>query len=107
MNKLALAAVLTLTLSACATQTGRMDWWTLGPQSFKQATPGTSKADVERMVGKPMLVAMFDRVGEEVWDYRYADGSLVGITEVHFDRQGKVKYYTQFPDPAWYNSHSE
>jgi outer membrane protein assembly factor BamE (lipoprotein component of BamABCDE complex) len=106
MNKLILAAVLTLTLSACASQSGRVDWWSLGPQSFKQATPGVSKAEVERLVGKPIVITAFDRVGEEVWDYRYADGSIIMITEIHFDREGKVKYYTQFPDPARYNSHS-
>lgn len=107
MKKLMLAAVLALSLSACASQEGRMDWWKLGPQSFKQATPGTSKADVERLVGKPMIITAFDRLGEEVWDYRFADGSLVMITEIHFNREGKVKYYTQFPDPARYNSHSD
>jgi outer membrane protein assembly factor BamE (lipoprotein component of BamABCDE complex) len=106
MKKLMLAAVLTLALSACASQAGRMDWWTLGPKSFEQATPGVSKADVERLVGKPIVITAFDRVGEEVWDYRYADGSVVMIAEIHFNRDGKVKYYTQYPDPARYSSHT-
>lgn len=89
-------------LVACATEPAVKSWWTLNHESFTPVTPGLSKADVERQLGKPILISNFPRLAEEVWDYRYLEGSTrIYLTEIHFDRQGLVKYYAQYPDPAY------
>ena len=44
------------------------------------------------------------RLNEDVWDYRSLHGTtFIYITEIHFDGQGRVKYFVQYPDPAYHN----
>jgi hypothetical protein len=98
-----LAAVLGF-LAACAIDPAVKPWWTLSDESFIPIKPGISKADVQDLVGKSILEMSFPRLNEDVWDYRSLHGTTqIYITEVHFDRQGIVKYYTQHPDPAYTN----
>lgn len=89
-------------IDGCAMDSATKPWWTLKQESFVPVKPGVTKAEVRSMLGKPMLESAFPRLDEEVWDYRYVQGTtFVYLTEIHFDRQGLVKYYTQYPDPAY------
>ena len=94
------AAVFAAALVAgCAPYHQGRDWWTLGPDTFTGLAPGTTgKADVERLVGQPLLANVFPRQGEEVWDYRYLNGTRAYVAEIHFDDQGRTKYVASYPD---------
>jgi outer membrane protein assembly factor BamE (lipoprotein component of BamABCDE complex) len=100
MSKSIVFALTTAALVAgCATHGQSQSWWTLNEQSFAGIAPGkTSKDDVERMVGTPLMTMVFRNLDEEVWDYRYLKGTYVYDAEIHFDTQGRVKYYTSYPD---------
>lgn len=93
-----LIAVSAVILAGCAWQQGVRPWWTLREQNFALIKPAANKADVEALVGKPLLTMEFRRQGEEVWDYRYGDGVKRYIAHVYFDMQGRTKYYTTHPD---------
>jgi len=99
MGKSAVLAFAAALLGGCASYQQGQPWWTLQEQSFTAITPGTtSKQDVERLVGKPLMTTVFRNLGEEVWDYRYLGGTRKYVAEVHFDMQGRTKYYTTYPD---------
>jgi outer membrane protein assembly factor BamE (lipoprotein component of BamABCDE complex) len=85
-------------VGGCAAHQQGRAWWTLNEQTFTPITPTTTKDDVERLLGKPLLGTVFRNLGEEVWDYRFLNGTRVYIVEVHFDMQGRTKYYTTYPD---------
>jgi len=86
-------------LAGCAVQEGVRPKWTLHESDFKSITPqNTSKQDVERLVGKPLMSMVFPNLGEEVWDYRYMNGVDTYVAEVHFDMQGQTKYLTTYKD---------
>ncbi len=85
-------------LAGCAWQQGVRPWWTLREQNFAPITPATTKADVEALVGKPLLTMVFRNLDEEVWDYRFSDGVKRYIAHVYFDMHGRTKYYTMHPD---------
>lgn len=104
MVKWALLAAILGMLGACANDPEVKSWWTLKDDSFIPIKPGLPKADARKILGKPLLETRFPRLNEEVWDYRYVHGTTyIYIAEVHFDAQGAVKYYTQYPDPAYYS----
>jgi outer membrane protein assembly factor BamE (lipoprotein component of BamABCDE complex) len=89
-------------LGGCATrdwQEGMRPWWTLTEQDFAAITREKTTAEVERMLGKPLLVETFSNLREVVWDYRFLNG-VVGrfAAEVHFDMDGKVTYAVTYPD---------
>jgi len=90
----AAAAVFT----ACAAQEGVRPKWTLQASDFAPIAPQTTKEEVERRVGKPFVTAVFPRLEEEVWDYRYMFGVQTYVAEIHFDMQGRTKYGTHYPD---------
>jgi outer membrane protein assembly factor BamE (lipoprotein component of BamABCDE complex) len=95
----AAALVLAVVLGGCAAHGQSRPWWTLSDQNFSAIQPGaTGKADVERLVGTPLLVTVFPRQEEEVWDYRYLNGTRNYAAEVHFDKQGRTKYTATYPD---------
>jgi outer membrane protein assembly factor BamE (lipoprotein component of BamABCDE complex) len=103
--KLTLIALLSAPcfLGACADmrntpQAGMQPWYRLSEQSFAQFKPGASKTEVERTLGRPMNSVVFRNLGEEVWDYRFLNGTRTFISEVHFDDQGRYKYYVTYPD---------
>lgn len=102
MVKFAMLATVLAGLGACAVDPTVKSWWTLKEESFIPVKPGMSKAEVRKLLGKSILELAFPALGEEVWDYRYVRGtSFIYIAEVHFDARGAVKYYTQYPDPAY------
>jgi len=93
------SVVVSAALAGCATQEGVRPKWTLHAGDFAPITPQkTSKQDVERLVGKPFMSMVFPNLSEEVWDYRYMDGVETHVAEVHFDMQGRTKYYTTYKD---------
>ena len=56
-------------------------------------------AEVERALGKPLLVENFANIREDVWDYRFLDGTTRRFgAEVHFHAGGAVKYVVTYPD---------
>lgn len=92
-------------LAGCAADPATKTWWTLREADFRQFQPGkTTKADVRTALGKAGLEMTFPRQGEEVWDYRYLDGTMYMLAWVYFDARGVYKYYTAQPDPAYYNA---
>jgi hypothetical protein len=98
---LAAQAVATLLLLAgCAVQPPQGEnWWKLEPASFSFLVPGkTPREEVERNVGMPLLITNFERQREQVWDYRYKDGTYVYVNELHFDESGVLKYAVNYPD---------
>ncbi len=85
-------------LAGCAMQEGVRPKWTLQASDFAPITPRTTKQEVERLVGRPFVTAVFARLEEEVWDYRYMDGVKTYVAEIHFDMQGRTKYAASYPD---------
>jgi outer membrane protein assembly factor BamE (lipoprotein component of BamABCDE complex) len=97
-----LAALAAAVLAGCATPEGTRPKWTLHESDFASITPEkTSKQDVEKQFGKPFDTMVFPNLAEEVWDYRYMSGVQTWVAEVHFDMQGRTKYYTTYPDQCW------
>jgi outer membrane protein assembly factor BamE (lipoprotein component of BamABCDE complex) len=97
-------AVSLLALDGCAIDHAGKQWWALQETSFRQLQPGkTTKADVRTLFGSPINAVAFPRQGEEVWDYRFLNGSIIMLAWVYFDRDGVYKYYTAQPDPARYD----
>ena len=65
----------------------------LAPENFGRIQPGMSKDDVRRLLGKPRTVVNFNRLKEEVWDYRYLDNQQQRLFNVHLDQAtGKVTH---------------
>jgi outer membrane protein assembly factor BamE (lipoprotein component of BamABCDE complex) len=92
-------AVTAAILVGCATQEGMRPKWTLHETDFTSITAGkTSKQDVEKQFGRPLMTMVFPNLAEEVWDYRYMSGVQTWVAEVHFDMQGNAKYYATYPD---------
>ncbi len=79
-------------------------YWTLHDVQFGSLKPGvTTQEDVRRTIGEPLLQMHFPRQNEDVWDYRYIEGStLVSIGYLHFTPQGVLKYWEHWLDPAYY-----
>ncbi|MBI2316179.1 MAG: outer membrane protein assembly factor BamE [Betaproteobacteria bacterium] len=74
-------------------------WWTLHERDFAPIVPAqTTKAEVQALLGKPLLTMVFRNLDEEVWDYRFSDGVKRHIAHVYFDPQGRAKYYWTHPD---------
>jgi len=105
MSKLFAAALATAMLAGCATYRQGSDWWTLGPDTFASIQPGTtSKEDVERKLGRPLLAINFPRQQDEVWDYRFLNGTFTYVAELHFDEQGRTRYVATYRDRCVLNA---
>jgi len=85
-------------IAGCATQEGVRPKWTLKQSDFAPIKPQTTKDEVERLVGKPLLTMTFPRKPEEVWDYRYMNGVETWGAAIHFDMQGRTTYTEFYPD---------
>jgi hypothetical protein len=74
-------------------------------EQFRGIQEGQStREDVLRLLGKPEQQIVFSGLGEEVWVYRYRTTWHM-LLDVHFaTATGKVKYYTDLPDPAFHNN---
>ena len=85
--------------AGCAAPQGMRPWWTLHEADFAPMVPAkTTKADVERLVGKPLLTTAFPNLREEVWDYRFIIGTAAHIREIHFDMDGRLTRAFTYPD---------
>jgi outer membrane protein assembly factor BamE (lipoprotein component of BamABCDE complex) len=85
-------------LSACAWQEGVRPKQTLRDTDFAAIKVGASEAEVDSLLGKPILTTEFKRLDEMVWDYRYMYGVDTYVAEIHFDLQGQVKRLEYYPD---------
>jgi len=99
-----LIAVSAALIAGCAVDPSVKPWWTLGDANFRSLQVGqTTKAEVRSSLGRPVAEMVFARQGEEVWDYRFVQGTLIMYASVHFDTRGIYKYYTAEPDLAFYS----
>lgn len=104
MRKFILAGCLAVVvLGGCAAagtwREGIRPWWTLNERDFAAITREKTTTEVERMLGKPLLVETFSNLQETVWDYRFLDGGVRRFAaEVHFNMEGAVTYVVTYPD---------
>jgi hypothetical protein len=61
-----------------------------------------SQVEVRRMLGRPRTVIPFPRKNEEVWDWRYLNGTTVRLFNVHFDMNSGKVVRTSSQDAADY-----
>lgn len=67
-----------LLLWGCAVDPAVKPWWTLHESNLKQLQAGKStKTDVRALLGKPVSEMSFPHQGEDVWDIRFVDGTIV------------------------------
>lgn len=62
----------------------------LKPSTFARITPGLDTQQVRRLLGRPAKTQRFSLKQQDVWDWRFADGSEIKIFSVTFDREGRV-----------------
>ena len=63
----------------------------LKPANFAKVETGWDKAQVRRLLGTPAKVQRYAmKKDEEVWDWRFADGSQGKVFSVTFDVGGRV-----------------
>lgn len=103
------ASAVLLFLTACAgfaPGTYPTPYWTIHTPAFDNLKPGvTTKAEVRKQVGVPLSEMTFRRKNEDVWEYRYLDGTtIVMLAFVHFEPNGNFKYLEQMLDPAYSGS---
>lgn len=105
MRKLGMFCALALLfMSGCATDPASTPWRDLKEADFRALKPGaTQKDEVAKLLGAPFQRARFESRGEEVWDYRYQDGSMQMLAWVFFDLRGKYTHFVGQPDPARYS----
>jgi len=94
-------------LTAC-TGYSPTPFYMIKESAFSNLKPGiTTKADVRAQVGVPLSEGIYPRQGEEVWDYRYLEGTTVRMLAwVYFDSKGIYKFTSQRLDPAYTGSSS-
>ena len=63
----------------------------LTEQNFARLQPGMSKTDVLSRIGRPRQQMKFPNLAEEVWTWRYRDGTIEKLFHVHFDNAGLMK----------------
>jgi hypothetical protein len=71
----------------------------LKPGNFAKVTPGLDKAAVRRLIGRPAKTTPFPLKQQEVWDWRFQDGSQAQQFSVTFDTEGKVVSAATMGDP--------
>lgn len=74
----------------------------LVPASYAKIRPGMSKDDVRRILGQPGSKAIFDNLGEDIWEWRIRGDMPTDETYfmVHFSLQdGGVKKTSQRVQP--------
>ncbi len=106
------SASLVLSLAACAGYAptsghSPTPFWTIHTPALTDLKPGvTTKAEVRKQVGVPLTETTFPRQEDEVWEYRYIDGTtIVMLAYVHFDSRGVFRYVEQRLDPAFHGGH--
>jgi outer membrane protein assembly factor BamE (lipoprotein component of BamABCDE complex) len=78
-------------------------WWTIRETAFTNLKPGvTTKEEVRKLVGIPLSEMHFPRQNEDVWEYRYLEGTtIIMIAYVHFGPDGVYKFLFHMLDPAF------
>lgn len=89
-------------LSGCAAY-APTPWWTIKETALNDLKPGvTTKEDVRNLIGTPLSETHFPRQGEDVWDYRYLEGTTIRmLAYVYFDSKGLYKHSFRMMDPAF------
>jgi hypothetical protein len=91
-----------LVAAGCAVNPAGKPWWALTEANFRALQSGkTNKVEARAALGQPFAETAFPNQREEVWDYRFPEGSRVMLAWVYFDASGVYKYYTAQPDPAY------
>jgi hypothetical protein len=62
----------------------------LKPANFAKVETGWDKTQVRRLLGAPAKTQRYELKQEEVWDWRFADGSEAKVFSVTFDTAGRV-----------------
>ncbi len=91
-------------ISACATNYQFTPYWMIHEEDFDRLIPGkTTKEQVLKNIGIPMVQQNFPRQKEEVWEYRYLLGSATRmLAYVYFGPNGVYKYSYRILDPTYY-----
>lgn len=71
----------------------------LTPANFARVQPGQDKLAVMDTLGKAAKTQHYALKNEEVWDWRYKDGTLNKVFSVTFDGQGRVVSTATMDDP--------
>ena len=66
----------------------------LTEQNFRNVTPGKSKDEVLELLGSPREKQPYPNRQEEVWTWRYMDGTFNKYLHVSFNLSGVVQSYT-------------
>ena len=92
------ATVVLLSLAGCAglaptSGYNPTPFWTIQMSAFADFKPGVAtKAEVRQKIGIPVSETSFERLNEEVWEYRCLNGPTeVLLAYVHFDPNGVLK----------------
>lgn len=74
----------------------------LTPANFARVRPGMSKDAVRRLLGGPATVTNYALKHEDVWSWRWQDGSThpTALFDVYFGADGTVTRTMQSTDPA-------
>jgi hypothetical protein len=90
-------------LGACAAAYQPTPYWKIHEIAFLPLVPGaTTKDDVRKQVGVPLLEMHFSRLNEDVWQYRYLEGTAtVMLAFLSFDPNGVYKSAFHMLDPAF------
>jgi outer membrane protein assembly factor BamE (lipoprotein component of BamABCDE complex) len=71
----------------------------LRPDVFARITPGLDQPQVLRAIGPPAKTQRYELRREEVWDWRFQDGTEAKVFAVVFDDGGRVRRTETLPDP--------
>ena len=67
---------------------------------FAKVTPGMTREEVRRLLGKPAKVQAYKLQQEEIWDWRFSDAATeIKVFSVTFDSAGFVKSTSVSLDP--------
>jgi outer membrane protein assembly factor BamE (lipoprotein component of BamABCDE complex) len=93
-------------LAACAGSYNPTLYTSIHDSAFASLKPGTTtKEDVRKQIGVPLTESHFPRLNEDVWEYRYIEGTtVVMLAYVHFDPNGVLTSYEQRLDPAFHGA---
>jgi hypothetical protein len=96
-------------LASCASAYSPTPYWKIHETAFVPLVSGaTTKDDVRRQVGEPLIEFHFPRLNEDVWEYRYLEGTAtVMLAWLSFDPNGVYKSSFHQLDPAFRGSGSK
>jgi len=102
LRLLLLSLIAATLLGACATGYHPTPYWMMQESQFSALVPGKATKDqVMKDIGVPLMQSFFPRQNEEVWEYRYLDGSATRmLAYVYFTPEGVYKYSYRILDPA-------